>query len=309
MPDVLTAGEALAAFRLPPTLSTGSSASVSIAGAESNVAIGLSRLGHSASMLGVVGDDAFGRLVERTLRAEGVVSRLRRAPEPTGIIAFTHRLPGVVHVDYHRAHSAGATLSADDVSEDLVREHRLVHLTGITPALSPAARDAALRLAQLAKANGLLLSIDVNYRSKLWAREQAGPVIGHLASVADVVIASDDELELAAPSGTTDPIAALLSTGTEVVVKRGARGASVYTAEGSIDAPAVPVTAVDAIGAGDAFSAGYLSALLEGLDTAARLTRACAVGAFAVATDGDWEGLPRRTELPLIRVESGSALR
>ncbi len=86
----------------------------------------------------------------------------------------------------------------------------------------------------------------------------------------------------------------------EVVVKRGAAGAGVHTAAGRWETPAVPVTSIDTVGAGDAFTAGYLSALLDGEDVAGRLQRGALAGAFAVSTAGDWEGLPRRDELALL---------
>ncbi|MEU9671861.1 PfkB family carbohydrate kinase, partial [Streptomyces bobili] len=95
----------------------------------------------------------------------------------------------------------------------------------------------------------------------------------------------------------------------EVVVKRGADGAEVFDASGSTARPAVPVTVKDTVGAGDAFVAGYLSGLLDGEDIAGRLERAVTVGAFAVGSAGDWEGLPARDELGLLRAAPGSTLR
>ncbi|HET6269257.1 MAG TPA: PfkB family carbohydrate kinase, partial [Arthrobacter sp.] len=131
---------------------------------------------------------------------------------------------------------------------------------------------------------------------------------------ASIVIASDDELGLLAgapgaapaPPADTDAAEAALAAGLlergvrEVVVKRGAAGAGVHTADGRREAPAVPVTSIDTVGAGDAFTAGYLSALLDGEDVAGRLRRGTLAGAFAVSTAGDWEGLPRAEELALL---------
>ena len=91
----------------------------------------------------------------------------------------------------------------------------------------------------------------------------------------------------------------------EVVVKRGAAGAGVHTADGRWEVPAVPVTSIDTVGAGDAFTAGYLSALLDGVDVAGRLQRGALAGAFAVSTAGDWEGLPGRAELALLGTTPG----
>jgi 2-dehydro-3-deoxygluconokinase len=128
-----------------------------------------------------------------------------------------------------------------------------------------------------------------------------------------VVVASDDELDLLAPASAMteeDRVAALLAAGVaEVVVKRGSDGASAYTAEQTAHRPARPVRVADVVGAGDAFVAGYLSGLLDGLDLTGRLDRATATGAFAVASSGDWEGLPTRRELALLDSLPGSTLR
>jgi 2-dehydro-3-deoxygluconokinase len=167
----------------------------------------------------------------------------------------------------------------------------------------------------------VVVSLDVNYRSKLWSRDQAGAVLAPLARHAIIVIASDDELDLVAvprdgsgeatsPADEARAAAHLLDLGvSEVVVKRGAAGAAVHTADGLLEAPAIPVTCVDTVGAGDAFTAGYLSARLDGEDVAGRLKRGILAGAFAISTRGDWEGLPRREELALLDAARGSTQR
>lgn len=309
MPDVLTCGEALASVRVPTTPAAGSTATVSLAGAEANVAIGLARLGHECSFVGAVGDDALGRMVERTLRAEGVSPSLRRCAAPTGLALFTHRLPGLITVDYHRRGSAGSSLSASDLDVAALSTTRIVHVSGITPALSHDAENAVLTLVERAREAGAIVSFDVNFRSKLWTWQAAQPVLRRIALGADLIIGSADEIDLVADPTSTDPVAALAHEGKEVVVKRGSEGASVFTRSGRIDAPAVPVVAVDAVGAGDAFVAGYLSALLDGLGCSDRLARGCEVGAFAVSQIGDWEGLPTRAELPLILATDGTTVR
>ncbi|MEV8564495.1 sugar kinase [Streptomyces sp. NPDC051322] len=317
--SVFTFGETMVALRGSGPLKLGGTMAVSVAGAESNVAIGLARLGHPVHWAGVVGADEAGELVLRTLRAEGVdVSGAARAGEaPTGLILFEPRLPEVTRVHYYRAGSAGSRVSADDVDrafDAAGQPPRVLHLTGITPALSPAARAAADRALELAGEHGALVSIDVNYRSRLWSTQQASAVLCSWAPRADVLIASDDELPLCLPDGSPDDTAlrarALLDAGAgEVVVKLGAAGATAYTSGGKLHCPARPVRSLDPVGAGDAFVAGYLSALLDGADTASRLDRAVTTGAFAVATPGDWEGAPTRAELGLLAADSGTVVR
>src|SRR5665647_2061353 len=94
-----------------------------------------------------------------------------------------------------------------------------------------------------------------------------------------------------------------------LVIKRGARGATVWHDAVAHHAAVIPVTVLDTVGAGDAFTAGYLSGVLDGLSPAAALHRGTITGAFAVAAVGDWEGLPTRDELSLLDTDAGATLR
>jgi 2-dehydro-3-deoxygluconokinase len=312
--EVVTFGETMAAMRSAGPLRLGGTLQLSVAGAESNVAIGLARLGHSVAWVGRVGNDELGALVLRTLRAENVdVSGAVCDPtRPTGLILFERRTGDVTRVQYYRSGSAGGSLEPADLPPALApptapegtKRRGILHLTGITPALGPAAADAVRSGAERAREAGRLVSFDVNYRSRLWPVGQARGTLRPLAAAVGIVFGSAPELALV----TSDPEAGaeaaageLLELGVrEVVVKRGAQGATAYTADGATSAPARLVRAVDVIGAGDAFVSGYLSGVLDGLGTAGRLGRAVAVSAFAVGSTGDWEGLPTRQELSLL---------
>ncbi|MCQ9162661.1 MULTISPECIES: sugar kinase [unclassified Arthrobacter] len=311
--DVLTFGETMVSLRSAGPLAQGGSLAMHAAGAESNVAVGLARLGHPVRWAGRLGCDPHGDFVERALRAEGVDLAVGRDPvRPTGVMFLERRTADVNRAWYYRSGSAGSGLSRADVEGPLEDGARILHLTGITPALSAKALDAFAFAAETAAARGIVVSLDVNYRGKLWSREEARAALAPVARHAAVVIASDDELDLLVPRRATDGVAGtaaeLLGLGVrDVVVKLGARGAEAYTAAGTSRAGAVAVDAVDTVGAGDAFSAGYLSGLLEGGDVAARLRRGALMGAFAVSTAGDWEGLPQRHELGLLdATESGA---
>jgi 2-dehydro-3-deoxygluconokinase len=302
--DVLTFGESMVSFRADGPVLQGGLQTTRLAGAESNVAIGLARLGHTVAWAGRVGSDSFGELVLRQLRAEGIDTRFA-ATDPTrltGLMFVEQRTADLTRVEYRRAESAGSAIDLEDVRRALGTSPRVLHLTGITPALSGSARAAVAWAAETASAAGVLVSLDVNYRSRLWSREQARDSLTPLAARASLVIASDDELDLVAEGTEDEAVKALLGRGVQqVAVKRGHRGASVHTAEGRVDVPAVPVTAVDPIGAGDAFTAGFLSGILDGLEAADCLARGALCGAFAVSTRGDWEGAPTRAELSLLR--------
>ncbi|MFF9430583.1 sugar kinase [Streptomyces sp. NPDC014746] len=311
MSGVLTVGETMAALRTPLPLRLGGPAHLSVAGSESNVAIGLSRLGHEAHWLGAVGDDQPGELVLRTLRAEGVGLRFARtAPDaPTGFIAFDRAAHDITRVSYHRRGSAGSTLTAAETTAAVTAgAPDLVHLTGITPALSDTARAATLAAARTARAVGARVSLDVNHRTRLWGRAEAADALRELLPWVDTVFASEDELDLL--TAADDAVPALLAGGTaEVVVTAGAAGAHAHTPGISRFQAAVPTTVADSIGAGDAFVAGYLSAALDGLPIEDRLARGVTAGAFCVAGRGDWESLPTRSDLALFARGDGTALR
>jgi len=306
--DVLTLGEAMLTLRAPGPLSAGMALTATVAGAESNVAIGLARLGHGAGWVGRVGDDEAGSLVVRTLRGEGVDVRHTVDAAPTGILLRRERLAGIARVDYHRRGSAGAALGPADVLPHL-RGSAMpawLHVTGVTPALSESAHRAVAEAVQACRASGVRVCLDVNHRTRLWSTESASRALAPLARAADVVVASDDELPLVA-----DEVKELFDAGvTLVAVKRGAAGATIHSRDGAtVERPALPVRAVDAVGAGDAFCAGLLSGLLDGLAVEECLHRAVLLGAFAVATTGDWEGLPTRAELGLLAEADGAVLR
>ncbi|MFC0629001.1 sugar kinase [Kribbella deserti] len=309
--EVLTLGEAMVAIRSRRPLRLGGEASLSIAGSESNVAIGVARLGHRAAWVGAVGNDQPGELVLRTLRAEGVDVSLARSSETsfTGFIAFDQPTYDVTRVSYHRRGSAGSELAVADAEKALAAARpRILHVTGITPALSDSAREATAYVVRAAASAGVHVCLDVNHRGRLWSRAEAAECLRPLLPDVATVFASEDELDIL--SSAPDPVPALLESGvTEVVVTAGGAGASAHTAEGTTHRPALPVAVVDSIGAGDAFVAGYLSATLDALDLPARLDRATACGAFCVGAHGDWESLPTRPDLLLQSHSPGTTLR
>jgi len=314
-PDVLTFGEAMVSFRSAGPIALGGLFTGHVAGAESNVAIGLARLGHTVEWAGRVSGDELGELVLRELRAEGVrLGHVTRDPgRPTGVMFLEQRVADVARVVYNRAGSAASALAPTDLEAALAQGPRILHLSGITPALSPSAREATLWAARAAAAAGVTVCLDVNFRSKLWSRPEATQTLARIVAHVDVVIASDDELDLVA-GGAHDErtvVEVLHASGVQqVMVKRGAAGATVHTVTGSLDEPARAVRVVDTVGAGDAFSAGVLSGILDGLDPEGCLRRGVLLGGFCVGTQGDWEGLPRRDELTLLDDHpAGSALR
>jgi 2-dehydro-3-deoxygluconokinase len=313
MTEFLTCGEAMAVLRGPGPLRLGGSLELSVAGAEANVAIGLARLGHQAGWVGRVGADEPGELVRRTLRAEGVdVSAVITDPSrPTGLMLAERRIGDLVRVTYYRSGSAGSQLSAADILPRIGERVRLLHLTGITAALSDTARQCVTDAAVRAREAGVAVSLDVNYRARLWTPAEARDALLPLTDLADIVFASADELAMLAEHDDLQVAATeMLARGAgQVVVKRGADGATAYAAGVAVSVPARRVTVADVVGAGDAFVAGYLSAHLDGAGTRDCLNRATITAAFAIARNGDWEGLPTRAELALLDLPEGTTVR
>lgn len=291
MSALVTLGEGLGILR---TVGTGSIAqlgtlAVSTGGAEGNVAIGAARLGTTARWLGRVGDDGLGRRVVRELRAEGVhVTAIVDASAATGALIKETPQQGRTRVTHLRTASAGSRLTVDDLRMLALEAGDVLHLTGITPALSETSRDAVFRALDLADAAGATISYDVNHRRGLWSEATAAPVHRAIAHRAQVVFAGEDELPLLGTDPTVFP---------EFLLKRGEHGATAYLDGATHDVAAVPVTVVDTVGAGDAFVAGYLSARLAGASVTERLELAVFCGARACTEDGDWEGAPYANDL------------
>ena len=310
MSGLVTIGEPLgqvAADREGP-LRPGAPAALSVCGAEATVAIGIRRLGIPAAYIGRVGDDAFGRMSIETLRGEGVdVSSVTVDPAaPTGFLLRTRRTADRDVVDYWRAGSAGSRLRPEDVDPDVVAAADLLHVTGITPALSDTAATAVDRACDLARRAGVPISFDVNHRSRLWHGRSARTALLPLAAGADVVFGGRHELALlldAAPDAPPEKLlAGLAAEGVrEVVVSLGAEGAV-----GLLDGELARVAAHKVKDRGRHRRRGRVRRRLPGRPPRGpRPGRASAVGeaplgAFAVGTRGDWEGLPRRAELALV---------
>jgi 2-dehydro-3-deoxygluconokinase len=303
MTGVVTIGEtmALMAGATIGPLQHSSGMTLGIGGSESNVAIALARLGTDSTWIGKVGTDALGDLVLREIGAEGVhVAAVRDPDVPTALMVKERRTAAETRIFYYRAGLAGSRLRVDEVDFDLVRSASLLHVTGISLALSTGMSEVIEEAVRVAKDAGVAVSFDLNFRGKLWSREQAGEAYRRILPHVDLVFGGDDEAAIAL-GDTRAPMAlahGLIGLGAKTaVVKLGPLGAVGVIDGVEYEQPAIPIVPVDTVGAGDAFVAGYLAELLAGEPAAARLKTAVTVGAYACLTHGDWEGLPRRAEL------------
>lgn len=298
-------GETMALFNAqhPGPLPHSRSFHLGIGGAESNVAIALTRLGTRAAWVGRLGADSLGDVILHELRGEGVLVHASRDSEaPTGLMIKERRTAATQRVWYHRRDSAGSRLTAQDLPTDLLADTRILHVTGITPALSSTAHDTIRRAVALVRDSGGTVSLDVNYRAGLWGPEEAAVTLLPIVADCDIIFAGSDEAEML--TGEVDARAqahSLAALGpSQALIKLGAAGCAGLIDGKWFTQDAIPVTPVDTVGAGDAFVAGYLAELLAGLQVEERLETAVRCGAYACLAAGDWEGLPRRSELAMI---------
>ncbi len=302
--DVVTLGETMILFTPETTgpMRYASQFSRKIAGAESNFAIGLSRLGHQAGWISRVGDDEFGKAMVSFIRGEGVdTSRvIFDQTAPTGLYFKEIRRPNDFRVHYYRKGSAASKLTKEDLDEDYIKKAKFIHISGITPALSDSCEEAVFAAIEIAKKNGVTVVFDPNLRRKLWSEEKARTTLLKIAGLADIVLPGVEEGEFM--FGETDPAKLgelFLSHGAKIVVlKVGAKGAHYFTQDEQQLVSGFPVeNVIDPVGAGDGFAAGFISGLLDGLNLHDAVKRGNAVGAFVTTVSGDVEGLPDRIEL------------
>ncbi|MFD6096148.1 sugar kinase [Nocardiopsis flavescens] len=286
--DAVCVGETMAVLHSADPLAAGASLTLGTGGAESNVAVALARLGHTAAWVSRVGDDPFGRIVTDAVSRWGVdVEGVAVDPDrPTGMYV-KDTAPGGAGVLYYRSGSAASALSAADAERVWSRRARLVHLSGITPALS--ARAAALVEHLLAgRADGdALRSFDVNHRPALWPARVAAPVLLDLARRADIVFVGRDEAERLWGTPTAEDVRAVLPEVAALVVKDAEHGATCFSGASAVFEPSPGVEVVEAVGAGDAFAAGFLSGLLDGLPVGRRLRLGHAAAGAVLRSRGD----------------------
>ncbi len=312
--DFVSLGESMLRLTVPTgrRLEDTRSLDLEFAGAESNVSVALTRLGWRAGWVSRLPDHAMGHAILRALRADGVdVSAVKCVPAPgerlgTYFIEYATQ-PRYTQVIYDRADSAASRMTTADVDWDYLLDTRVLHLTGITAALSKNCYALLIEAIQRAHTAGVMVSFDVNYRAKLWAANTAGEKLRPLIAEADLLLCKGaDATALFGCQGEPRQLMAglqALTRATAIFCTFGEQGAAVLSGAEFVTQPALPVQMIDRLGSGDAFAAGvldgWLSASTSSIDmTALRegLRRGVALAAIALSQFGD-RVLTSRAEL------------
>jgi 2-dehydro-3-deoxygluconokinase len=304
--DVVTFGEAMGLFVADQAgpLEAAGSFTKRTAGAETNVAVGLARLGHRVGWCSRLGADSLGRYLRAALQAEGVdCSHVVSDPAQRTGLMFKGRAEGGADpaIEYHRQGSAASRMQPQDIDVPWLVAARHLHTTGIFPALSASCLETTRRSMALMREAGRSISFDPNLRPALWPSVEAmRGGINALAEAADWVLPGLEEGRFLTGAETPQGIARFYrERGARLVaVKLGTDGVFVDSVAGCAHVPAVPVAeVVDTVGAGDGFAAGLISALLESRSAVDAARRGAWIGAQVVQQRGDTDGLPTRAAL------------
>lgn len=303
--DAVTFGEPMAMFYANETgpLHEVFSFSKALAGAESNVATGLSRLNHPTGYVTKLGEDNFGHFIAQAMKKENIdTTNITFTKEnSTGMLIKSKVVTGDPKVEYFRKNSAASKLSLFDFDEAYFNAAGHLHVTSISAALSKSCHEFSVHAMEFMKRQGKTVSLDPNLRPSLWPdTETMVKTINDLATRCDWFLPGLGEGKILTGLSTPEEIADYyLARGVSlVVIKLGPEGAYYKSAEGEgyVDGFKVEQV-VDTVGAGDGFAVGVISAMLEKLPIVEAVKRGNAIGALAVMSPGDMDGLPTREEL------------
>lgn len=310
--DVTAFGEMLLRLNVPAgrRLETISSLEVYPAGAEANVTSLLARLERSSRWIGALPKNPLGRLASHALQGSGV--------SIDGIIWKEYGRMGTYYVEigppprgiqvtYDRAHSCTSQLKTDDIDWESLLDTRLLHLTGITPALSSTCQEIVIEAVQRAREKGVRVSFDINYRQKLWAEKEARKILSPLIKGVELLFCSQaDAVRLFNCNGTIQEISQSMleiSQARYVVISFGEQGAMLWNTKEWLHEPARPTKIIDRLGAGDALAAGVIDGWLDGnLETG--LQYGITLAALALSQFGDMVVTTREELLALNRESS-----
>lgn len=306
MVDVMLIGEPMVVFYANEygSLAEVSQFTKGLAGAEVNVGIGLSRLGHSISYVTKLSKDEMGKYIFDYLKNEHFeLTHIQLdASLPVGIMYKNKVKIGDPEILYYRKGSAASTISVSDVEEIDFKQLKLLHLTGIPVALSQSLRETVFYLINKARENKCVITFDPNLRPSLWESEEIMiQTINEIAGLSDVFLPGLSEAQLLTGLTDIDEISDFyLTQGVDhIVLKQGPEGAYVKgkNHNGTTIKGFEVTDIVDTVGAGDGFAVGIIDGLLRGLTMEEACENANAIGAIQIQNASDNEALPRLEEL------------
>ncbi|QCR33509.1 sugar kinase [Lysinibacillus sp. SGAir0095] len=268
-----------------------------IGGAELNVIIGCARLGLKAGWISRLGKDEFGRHILNTVRGEGIdVSEVKLIEDyPTSLNFKEVHSSGDSKTFYYRHKSPTETLKVAELPIEYIKNAKILHVTGVFPAILEQNREVILEAVKIAKQHGVEVSLDPNIRLKLWSKEQARETLLTYLPYVDYLLTGREELEILFGTANEEEMIQALEKYDlkHVVVKDGESGASYLENSEFVEIPGFTVKkVVDTVGAGDGFDAAFLYGVIQNLPIEESIRLANATGAMVVQVEGDNEGLP-----------------
>lgn len=301
MPEIITLGETM--FCIAPK-TTGmlrymKEFEAHIAGAESNFAIGVSKMGHSAGWISRLGTDEIGNFILNSIRAEGVdTSQVEFDAEyRTGLMVKQSKMNGETSVFYYRDHSAACHLERFRLRREYFEGAELIHLTGVTPVLSRSCEEKIWELFELAAELCIPVSFDPNIRLKLWKGRDYSDVLREMMLRASIVCLGEEEAEILLGTNEAEEVFRSLFARSGIkyaALKQGEKGACVSDGNRMMKISSYPCRCVDPVGAGDAFDAAFVCGILEKKSLELCGEMAAVAGAMATESHGDTEGVPSR---------------
>ncbi|MDT2849263.1 sugar kinase [Vagococcus carniphilus] len=321
MSEFLTIGEPIALFgseEVDKSLKEAKHFQKFLAGAEVNVAVGVSRYGHSTQYITALGKDPFGDFIIDELKKNQIgTDYISETTDYWTAFQLKDRVSqGDPSIHYFRKGSAAAHFEKSVLDKIDFSETKFAHLSGIFPAISEEALESFRYFVELLEEHQIMTTFDPNLRPQLWkSKELMIETINELASHANIILPGINEGEILMGSRDPEEIADFyLANGKAtqvVIVKLGEEGAFVKHREGeSYTVPGFSVEqVVDTVGAGDGFAAGLISALMDGERMEEAVIRANATGALAVQSPGDNDGYPTIEELQKFLASSKEVVR
>ena len=310
--DVLTMGRScidLYAHQIGVPITDVTSFDAYVGGCPTNISVGTRRLGLRSALLTAVGDDQVGDFVLAFLDREGVETRFipRKKGRRTSAVILTIMPPDRFPLTFYREGCADRELTREDVESAPIRESAMIVVTGTGLSHEPG-RGATLFAAERARASGVDVLVDIDYRADQWgSRSEYAALMRRLLAHATLSVGTEEEVVAAADVDDLETaIGAILDASQgPLVVKRGGKGASVYTRGGRLDVPPFRITVLNVLGAGDAFASGLIAGLRRGwpLERAVRLGNA--TGAIVVTRHGCANFMPTMAEVESFVAEQG----